>query len=140
MAKADPAKKELATPEEDVEVRATSVGYVGGELRSAGQRFMWPAGVPLGSWVKPVAFGGKGDHDGDGLTGGSKPADDGDGKPKGKGKGKGKAETVDAPTAEPFADAPAPIRVENEINAATGGTEPDWIAPAGGDTPVPADD
>lgn len=128
----------LATPKEDVEVRAVAVGYVGGELRQSGERFMWPAGVPLGSWVKPVAFGGKGDHDGDGLTGGSPPGDD-EGKPKGKGK-KGKAETVEAPTAEPFGDAPAPIRVKNEINDATGGTEPDWIAPQGGDTPVPADD
>ena len=130
-----------ATPKEDVEVRASTVGYVGGELRNDGERFMWPAGVPLGSWVKPVAFGGKGDHDGDGLTGGAAPAEpaEGDGKPKGKGK-KGKAETVDAPTAEPFAEAPEPIRVKNEINDATGGTEPDWIAPAGGDTPVPAED
>lgn len=133
----------LATPKEDVEVRASTAGYVGGELRPAGARFMWPAGVPLGSWVKPVAFGGKGDHDGDGLTGGAAPADDDgdDAAKKGKGKkGKGKAETVDAPTAEPFADAPAPVRVKNEINDATGGTEPDWIAPQGGDTPVPADD
>ncbi len=131
-----------AVPKEDVEVRSTTAGYVGGEIRPVGTRFMWPAGVPIGSWVKPVAFGGKGDHDGDGLTGGSKPAEtvDGDGKPvKGKGR-KGKAETVDGPAAEPFADAPAPVRVKNEINEATGGTEPDWIAPAGGDTPVPADD
>lgn len=129
----------LATPDEAVAVRATTVGYVGGEIRQAGERFMWPAGVPLGSWVKTVAFDGKGDHDGDGLTGGSKHAEDAaDGK-KGKGK-KGKAETVTAPTAEPFGDAPEPIRVKNEINEATGGTEPDWIAPPGGDTPVPAED
>ena len=132
-----------AAPKEPVEVRANTKGYVEGKLRNDGERFMWPAGVPIGSWVDPVAFGGKGDHDGDGLTGGSKPADyDGDdAAKKGKDKkGKGKAETVDAPTAEPFADAPAPVRVKNEINDATGGTEPDWIAQAGGDTPVPADD
>ena len=34
----------------------------------------------------------------------------------------------DAPTAEPFADAPAPVRVSNEINDATGATQPDWVA------------
>ena len=117
-----------------VKVRATTKGYVGLVLREAGEVFDWPECDKVGSWVKPVAFGGKGDHDGDGLTGGSKPADE----PEGKGK-KGKGKTVQAPTAEPFADAPEPIRVENEINAATGGTEPDWIAP-GGETPVPADD
>ena len=133
----------LATPKEDVEVRAVTVGYVGGELRAAGARFMWPAGVPLGSWVKPVVFGGKGDHDGDGLTGGSAPAgDDEDAPKKGKGKkGKAKPETVEQPDIEPFADAPEPVRVENEVNKATGGTEPDWLPPgANGDKPVMADD
>ena len=128
------------------DVIANERGFFGGELREAGARFsvpdeVWDDEKTRPKWVRLAAFNGKGNHDGDGRTGGSKPADDDgdDGKKKGKGK-KGKAETVDAPTAEPFADAPAPVRVKNEINDATGGTEPDWIAPAGGDTPVPADD
>ena len=29
---------------------------------------------------------------------------------------------------EPFADAPEPVRVSNEINDATGATQPDWVA------------
>ena len=152
-----------ATPDEDVEVRATTAGYVGGALRASGDRFMWPAGIPLGSWVAPVAFGGKGDHDGDGLTGGSKPSDEGkklsdltvpelrDLAEKRKVDLTGltkKGDIVKAleggnvtsqPTAEPFGDAPAPIRVDNEINNITGGTEPDWIAPPS-DAPVQADD
>jgi hypothetical protein len=33
----------------------------------------------------------------------------------------------------PFADAPEPVRVQNEINNALGTAEPDWVAPAGGD-------
>lgn len=40
-----------------------------------------------------------------------------------------KAKTVAAPVAAPFADAPEPIRVQNEVNAATGATQPDWVAP-----------
>lgn len=124
-----------------VKVRAITKGYVGNVVREIGEVFEWPEGNKLGSWVKRLPFDGKGDHDGDGHTGGSKPAEtvEGDGKAKGKGK-KGRAETVEAPTAEPFGDAPAPVRVENAVNDATGGTEPDWIAPQGGDTPVPADD
>jgi len=56
-------------------VRATARGYVGGVIRENGEVFEWPAGNKVGSWVEPVAFGGKGDHDGDGLTGGSLPSD-----------------------------------------------------------------
>ena len=128
-----------------VKVIANERGYFGSELRNAGASFdipdeVWDDKKTRPKWVRFAAFNGKGDHDGDGRTGGSKPSEDApEGKGKGKGK-KGKAETVDAPTAEPFGDAHAPIRVKNEINDATGGTEPDWIAPAGGDTPVPADD
>lgn len=33
----------------------------------------------------------------------------------------------------PFADAPEPVRVQNEINTALGTAEPDWVMPAGGD-------
>lgn len=120
-----------------VKVRATTKGYVGGVIRETGDVFEWPESQPVGSWVAPVAFGGKGDHDGDGLTGGAVPSDDG--KPaKGKGK-KGKAETVQQEGAEPFADAP-PVRVHNEVNEATGGTQPDWLPPSADDAPVMAED
>lgn len=44
-----------------------------------------------------------------------------------------------APRTAPFSDAPEPVRVKNEINEATGGTQPDWIAP-GGDEPIEAED
>lgn len=38
---------------------------------------------------------------------------------------------------ESFEDAPPPVRVSNEINDATGGTQPDWVAPSsGGPKPV----
>lgn len=33
----------------------------------------------------------------------------------------------------PFADAPEPVRVQNEINTALGTAEPDWVMPARGD-------
>lgn len=125
-----------------VKVRAITKGYVGGMLREIGDVFEWPEGNKVGSWVKPVAFDGKGDHDGDGLTGGSVPSDpagdDGDGKGK-RGRKKGKAEPMSQDTAEPFADAP-PVRVSNEINDATGGTAPDWLPPSDDGKPVMADD
>lgn len=134
-----------------VKVRATAKGYVGGVLREPGDVFEWPEADKVGSWVKPVAFGSKGDHDGDGLTGGSV-ATDGDGerddgeKPKtGKAK-KAKPETVKVPTAEPFADAPEPVAVAgNGLQAALGGVQPDWLPPEGegggaNDQPVMADD
>ncbi|MER9628378.1 hypothetical protein [Mesorhizobium sp. M0296] len=57
---------------------------------------------------------------------------DADDKPKtGKGKAgrKSKAETIQAPEAKPFADAPTPIRAKSEINDALGTTQPDWLAP-----------
>lgn len=118
-------------------VRAKSRGYVGLVLREAGEVFDWPEGVKLGSWVDPI--GSKVVADGDDAHGGSKPvepAGDDDAKPK-RGR-KGKAETVQQETAEPFADAP-PVRVANEINEATGGTQPDWLPPSD-DKPVQADD
>ncbi|WP_292131535.1 hypothetical protein, partial [Mesorhizobium sp.] len=70
--------------------------------------------------------------EGEGGEGDGNDADDA--KPaKGKGKGgrKSKPETVEAPEAKPFEDAPAPVRVKNEINDATGGTQPDWLPPSG---------
>ena len=57
-----------------VKVVATSRGYIGLILREVGDAFDWPDDLKLGSWVKPAAFGGKGDHDGDGKVGGSVPA------------------------------------------------------------------
>ena len=49
-------------------VVATDRGYYGGILRVAGDTFNAEGKA---SWFKPVSseFGGKGDHDGDGLTG-----------------------------------------------------------------------
>lgn len=35
--------------------------------------------------------------------------------------------TVTAPSAEPFSDAPEPVRVKNEVNELTGATQPDWV-------------
>lgn len=121
-----------------VKVRAQAKGYVGGILREPGDVFDWPEGNVIGSWVKPFAFGGKGDHDGDGLTGGSVPADVDDEKPK-KGKGKAKAETVEAPSAQPFADAPEPETIKGNGVQAALGVQPDWIAPSGDEKPVSAD-
>lgn len=107
-----------------VEVEATQRGYYGGAIRDPGDRFMIDDEIMKDekrrpSWVKLVAFGGKGDHDGDGKTGGAKPAAE---KPA---KGK-KAAPVEM---EVFGDAPEPVRVENEVNKALGSTEPDWVAP-----------
>lgn len=134
-------------------VIAKQRGYFGGVLREPGENFPIPDEIMEDkkrrpSWVRLAAFGGKGDHDGDGKTGGSaaSAADkaaatgaaaadvdaDKDKSAKGKGKGgkgKAKAETIDAPTAEPFADATEPVHVENEIDKALGTIQPDWIAP-----------
>lgn len=112
-----------------VDVIATERGYYGGEIREAGERFSIPDEVMKDEkrrprWVRLAAFGGKGDHDGDGFTGGAAKPEDDDKPAKGKGKGRAKAATPD-----PFEDAPEPVRVANEANDATGATEPDWIAP-----------
>ena len=120
-------------------VRAINTGYFGGVVREPGAQFevpddLWADKKRRPRWAEAVKFGGKGDHDGDGNVGGSKPADD-DGKPaeepKGRTKGKGKGETVEAPTAEPFADAPAPGEAKGKGNGVKEalGTEPDWVAP-----------
>lgn len=122
-------------------VRAINTGYFGGVVREPGAQFdvpddLWADKKRRPRWAEAVKFGGKGDHDGDGNVGGSKPADD-DGeaaeesKGRTKGKGKGKGETVEAPTAEPFADAPAPGEAKPKGNGVEEalGTEPDWVAP-----------
>lgn len=53
-------------------------GYFGGEVKEAGAIFPVPDVImddpkKRPKWVRPYAFAGKGDHDGDGKTGGSKP-------------------------------------------------------------------
>lgn len=64
-------KPERKVFDEPVIVRALTKGYVGLVLREPGEEFAWPAKTPLGSWVKLGPFGGKGDLDGNGHTGGS---------------------------------------------------------------------
>ena len=104
-------------------VRANVHGYFGGVVRSPGDTFdvpdeLWSDKDRRPSWAEAVN------------------ADGGDADPvaqavqvKGKGRGK-KAETVDVPSAEPFADAPEPVAVAkgNGVKEALG-AEPDWIAP-----------
>ncbi|WP_045834469.1 hypothetical protein [Hyphomicrobium sp. 99] len=51
-------------------------GYFGGEIREPGSIFDVPDDLKNPpKWTRPYSFGGKGDHDGDGKTGGSKPAE-----------------------------------------------------------------
>lgn len=105
-------------------VVATQRGFYGRQLREAGDRFEVRDGETA-SWWKPVEaplFGDTGDHESDGasaVTGTSK---------RGR---KPRMETVEAPSADPFGDAPAPVYVENSFNAATGATQPDWMNPGG---------
>lgn len=111
------------------DVIANERGYYGSILREPGERFSIPDDVMKDEkrrpkWVRLAAFGGKGDHDGDGVTGGATKVEEG--KPK-RGR-KAKAETVEAATAEPFADAPEPVSLA-EAQKAMGGVEPDWINP-----------
>lgn len=110
-----------------VKVRALERGYYAGVVRDEGEVFDFDGPGKRPNWTELVAFGGKGDHDGDGLTGGSLPADD-DKPVKGKAKpaAKGKAKTVEAETAEPFSDAPEPM-TSLEAQKAAGGIEPDWV-------------
>lgn len=113
-------------------VVATERGYFGGEIREAGASFPVPDGTKLGKWMKPAGASVEVEAKAETVEDGGKPA-------KGKGKGKAKAETVEAPTAQPFADAPEPVRVVSEVNDALGATQPDWIAP-GSVTPQPVND
>jgi hypothetical protein len=50
-------------------------GYFGGMIREPGTVFTVPDDRKAPGWTRPYAFAGKGDHDGDGKTGGSKPAE-----------------------------------------------------------------
>ena len=101
-------------------VIATQRGYYGGVLREAGDTFgvaddVMEDAKRRPSWVKLATSAMA-------SPAASEPAPV-------KAPRKPKADTVMAPTAEPFADAPAPVHVANEINAATGATQPDWLAP-----------
>ncbi len=101
-------------------------GYYGGIIRETGDAFSVDDEIMADpkrrpKWVKPA-------------SGGEAQAEEGEVEPaapvaKGKGKGKAKAETVQAPEVQPFADAPAPVRANSEINDALGTTQPDWLAP-----------
>ena len=69
-----------------VKVVAVEKGYFGGEIRDVGASFdvpseIWSDKKRRPKWVKPdpnIAFGGKGDHDGDGHVGGSTPKAEGE--------------------------------------------------------------
>ena len=97
-------------------VIATTRGYFGGLIREIGDKFAVPDGITA-SWFKPV--------NGDEPVSLSEPVSEAKAKPLRK----AKVDTVMAETAEPFADAPAPIRAFNAINELTGSTQPDWISP-----------
>lgn len=145
-------------------VKATTRGYVGGILREPGDVFEWPEGVPVGKWVKPYRFGGKGDHDGDGNDGGSLPVKT-DGLPadfvlpadwrnlkaperkaladkiNGSGKVANAADAdavieayAEAHKPEAFGDAPAPQTIQQGLADAGSGAQPDWVAPGVGET------
>jgi hypothetical protein len=109
-------------------------GYYGGTIREAGDVFgvddeIWADEKRRPKWAKEV---GAADAPAVEAGEGEGAHDDADDKPKkGKGKGKAKPETVQAPEAKPFADAPAPVRAKSEINDALGTTQPDWLAPGG---------
>lgn len=147
-------------------VRAAERGYYGGKVREEGEEFDFTGPGARPDWMELVAFGGKGDHDGDGMTGGSVPKTGG--KPltdmtvtdlrevagargidlAGLTKkadilaaiegGAAKTDTVDAPTADPFADAPEPQTLV-EAQKAMGGIEPDWV-PKEHQPPQPVND
>ncbi|TIW56682.1 MAG: hypothetical protein E5V54_11220 [Mesorhizobium sp.] len=123
-------------------VIAVMRGYIDLVLREAGEVFhiadeLWADEDKRPKWCREVGAedaqaeaeageGEGGEGEGGDANDATKPA-----KGKGKGGRKPKPETVQAPEAKPFEDAPAPVRVKNDVNDATGGTQPDWIAPAG---------
>lgn len=101
---------------------AIAKGYFGGRIVEPGEIVAWPHENTPG-WLVEKA----------------KPADveaapDGEDEPapapaKAKGKGRKGGETIAAPTAEPFGDAPAPVMAGNGVVEVLGGPGPDWIAP-----------
>ncbi|MDW9880489.1 hypothetical protein GOA90_25210 [Sinorhizobium meliloti] len=121
-------------------VRALTRGYFGGIVREPGDVFsvpddLWDDEKRRPKWCAPAAFGGKGDHDGDGKPGGSVPAAEA---PK-RGRGRSKAETVETPETDAFADAPAPETVKGNGVKEALGVAPDWIAP-GSEVPEMAEE
>lgn len=141
-------------------VRAVERGYYGGAIREEGEEFDFNGPGSRPAWMELVAFGGKGDHDGDGRTGGSKPKDD-DADLSGKtipelrelAEAQGidlagitrKADIIaaiergpDDRGAAPFSDAPEPQTL-TEAQRAAGGIEPDWLPPEH-QAPTPVDD
>lgn len=110
-------------------------GYFGGVIREAGERFgiddeimddpkRRPKWVEAASAAAAPEVVDNADGEGDGGEGEPKTA-----KSKGKAGRKAKPETIQAPEAQPFGEAPAPVRAKSEINDALGTTQPDWIAP-----------
>lgn len=129
------------------EVIATEKGYFGGEIREEGARFSIPDALwrdkklrPRWARLDPAhAFGGKGDHDGDGEVGGSVPsaievpADWREAHHK-KRKAIAKQITGNEPVNTEDADRviAAYLRKDelphdNGVQEALGGVEPDWV-------------
>lgn len=131
-----------------VKVRALERGYYAGAVRDEGEVFDFDGPGRRPSWTELVAFGGKGDHDGDGLTGGSKPkGNDADLSSKTVPELRAiaeeqgidlagitkKSDIIEAIEAGPsddgnevFGDAPKPQTVLQAQREA-GGIEPDWV-------------
>ena len=129
------------------EVVATARGYYGGILRDPGESFnangkaSWfvPVGAaaanPVSAPAAPVIEDGLSDmtvrdlrdmarEQGITLSGGvSSKTSIIDAIRAGQ---SARSPTDAAPTAAPFADAPEPVRVQNEVNDLTGATLPDW--------------
>lgn len=131
-----------------VKVRALERGYYAGIVRDEGEVFDFIGPGKRPSWTELVAFGGKGDHDGDGLTGGSKPKSDAVdlssrtvSELRSIAEGQGidltglsrKSDIIaaieagsDNEPSEVFGDAPEPQTVI-EAQREAGGIEPDWV-------------
>lgn len=105
-------------------VIATARGYFGKVLREPGDAFDVPEDIMADDKLRPswVRLAKAAD-----AVAADAPAAKADAPAA---KRKARAETVTAPVAAPFQDAPEPVRVVNEINEATGATQPDWVAPA----------
>mgnify|MGYP000866037745 CR=1 FL=1 len=108
-----------------VKVIATARGYFGRILREPDDVFSVPDGAKA-SWFRPVV-----ERDEKPEVSADDPA--AADKPKRGKRAKGEPETVQAPTLEPFADAPQPgvepVRAPSEANDITGQTQPDWVQP-----------
>ncbi|MBX5020420.1 hypothetical protein [Rhizobium lentis] len=154
-----------------VKVIANTKGYIGGVVRELGEEFnvddeLWADEKKRPKWVRPVRaelFGGKGDHDGDGKAGGSKPS-----LPAGpvdipegwqelsaadrkalaralSGQAVANAKDADAvieaeaARRNPAASSEAPKPEGNGVHEALGGPAPDWVMP-GAQAPQPVTD